>query len=54
MYLIAYTFLYLLKTNTKYFKNSLHFKILRKMFFGLGRSTDWSTVAYYRPSQSTE
>jgi len=54
MYLIAYTLLYLLKANTKYFKNSLHFKIFRNLTFGLGWSTDRSTVGYDRPSRSTD
>ena len=55
MYFIAYILLFLFKINTKYFKNSLLFKnSQKKMSFGLGRSTDRSTIAYYRSCQLSE
>ena len=50
MYFIAYTLLYHLNINIKYFKNSLHFKNSQKNMFW-PRS---STVAYCRPRRSAE
>jgi len=43
MYLIAYTLLFLFKTNTKYFKNSLLFKNSQENVF-LPRSADRSLL----------